>query len=449
MTDRGLAEGRANLNLGMQGIDASRNDSLARANADYAQGRNINRTALELANAANTAGLSTSRGINRTGLNTSRGMNAQALDLGRGVNRIGLDVARGGQQALAGQAQGANRSGLDLAREMASAGYGVGMRQAGASGNQALSSLQGAYQQGLGDITNPVSNYIAQIATPQIQQQMALQGLEGSGAVNASIGRATAEAGLPLMQQLLSGLLSGTTDIAGRRQATEGALGDRYLGGEQALGGQYLAGEQDIAGRLLAGEQALGGQYLSGEQALAQGYQGAESGLGGQYLQGEQGLGSQYLGGLQSAADRFAGGEQGLASDYLGATTGINQQGMQALQNLLGNFQSGQYGLSQGNQAAQAGIQQNAMGLGAQFAQSLPGAAETLGLLPARERAMRAQAATGLFPMADYARNLRQQDLTRRQDLYSTAFTGIPFTSGGTQKQDTSTKPLFNLFGMG
>jgi hypothetical protein len=46
------------------------------------------------------------------------------------------------------------------------------------------------------------SNYISEIATPQILSAMNLQGLEGSGAVPEAIAKATAEAGLPFIQGL-------------------------------------------------------------------------------------------------------------------------------------------------------------------------------------------------------------------------------------------------------
>lgn len=56
-----------------------------------------------------------------------------------------------------------------------------------------------AYNTGL----NQTGNYISQIATPQIKQALALQGLEGGGALPEAIAKATASIGLPYAQSLI------------------------------------------------------------------------------------------------------------------------------------------------------------------------------------------------------------------------------------------------------
>lgn len=77
-----------------------------------------------------------------------------------------------------------------------------------------IMSLQDYINMGM----DSTGNYISQIATPQIMSTMALQGLEGSGAVPEAIARATAGIGLPFVQSLpgasaTSSLLPGQQDL--------------------------------------------------------------------------------------------------------------------------------------------------------------------------------------------------------------------------------------------
>jgi hypothetical protein len=97
----------------------------------------------------------------------------------------------------------------------------------------------------------------------------------------------------------------------------------------------------------------------------------------------------------------------------------------------------------------QAGLYGQGLQAGNQFIQSLPGASQTLSLLPEQQRAMRAQTATTLFPMADYSRGLREQELAGRRGLFQTALTGIPYTPETTTKGRQAQQPLFNFFGQG
>lgn len=60
-----------------------------------------------------------------------------------------------------------------------------------------------------------------------------------------------------------------------------------------------------------------------------------------------------------------------------------------------------------------------------------------------------AQRASTLFPLADYSRQLSEQDLLRMQGVYSTALTGIPYSPGSSTSGKQSQQPLFNFFGQG
>jgi hypothetical protein len=87
--------------------------------------------------------------------------------------------------------------------------------------------------------------------------------------------------------------------------------------------------------------------------------------------------------------------------------------------------------------------------IGLPFVQSLPGASTALTMAPFQAKALKAQTAATLFPMADYGRGLKESDLLRRQGVVTTGLTGIPYTPGQSTAQRQSSQPLFNLFGQG
>jgi hypothetical protein len=59
------------------------------------------------------------------------------------------------------------------------------------------------------------------------------------------------------------------------------------------------------------------------------------------------------------------------------------------------------------------------------------------------------QYASSMFPLADYSRSLKEQDLLRRQGVMGTALTGLPYTPGSETTGRRSSQPLFNFFGQG
>lgn len=222
---------------------------------------------------------------------------------------------------------------------------------------QSGTRFQDAYKQAYNAGLDTSSNYISQIARPQINQAMALQGLEGGGAVPDAIARATAGISTPYLQSLLP------------------------------MVQQYLQEQGGIQGQ----NQQLQAAALQGNQQLQ---------------------------------------------------AGIQQAGQQQ--------QAGLYGTEMPLQAqSQLGAQQLQQGTLGNFVQSIPQAATQLGMLPVQQQGAKAQIASTLFPLADYGRNLQQQDLERRQGLMQTAMTGIPYTPQTSTQQSTSQKPLFNFFGMG
>lgn len=316
----------------------------------------------------------------------------QSLGLDRGTQSFYDRL--GEVQGTAGQASSANAQAANTAIQGVLGNQAIARGNVGSDFNAARTVGREAYNTARGDVSgatdralavgdralgtglnlglNELDNYIARVATPQIMQQMTLQGLEGGTAVGDAIARATGEAGLPLIQSLMGSYLPGQISTAQQQAQIEGSL----------------------AGGLLSGEQALGGQYL-----------GAQSELG--------------------------------------------QQGLNSILALLGQYQQAQAGIGEGTLGAVSALGQGYGNNLMNFIGSLPGAATQLSILPAQDRLAKAQAASTLFPIADYSRGLTEQDVLRRQGLFQTAFTGIPFTPGGAGKQSTSSQPLFNFFGQG
>jgi len=238
------------------------------------------------------------------------------------------------------------QQGLRTAADTAGAAYaGAGGAYTGALGvsdanrQAALAQREADYNRGMGTITDTTQNYINRIATPQLNQQMALQGMEGSGAVPTAIAGATAQYAGPMVQQLTQDYMNQGMSAQTAAQQAQAALGQQYMG-----------------------------------------------------------------------------------------------QVGQAYQNLASN---------------QAALYSQGIGTGGAFAQSLPGAQQTLGMLPEQVRAARAGVASSLFPMADYSRGLQEQELGRRTGLFTTALTGIPYTPSTTTTGRQSQQPLFNFFGQG
>lgn len=119
------------------------------------------------------------------------------------------------------------------------------------------------------------------------------------------------------------------------------------------------------------------------------------------------------------------------------------QAGLPLVQGLMGQYLSNQAGVNQADMAQQANLTNNLFGTRAGFWAGLPGAAQTLeqsSLIPV-------QRATALFPLADYSRQLKEQDLLRRQGLVQTAFTGLPYTPSTTTEQSQRQKSLFENLG--
>lgn len=400
-------------------------------------------------------------GLGEAGFNTQRQLAGDVL----GGQNLSAQQSLDQQIAMANAVLGGQRTGaadaLGVQRQLNAGAVAGGRENNAANYNQLYDQIKTL---GL----DQTSNYINQIARPQINQQMALQGLEGGGAVDAAIARATAEYGMPVVQSLAG--------LAGQYQGLQGGLNQQYVGGEQQAGGQYAQNLMNALAQHAAGVQGYEQQFGGARQAAQQQYGSTLAGAGSQYTSGLQQAGGQYTQGLQNYLSQYGQGVQGAGQQYgsnvqnIGQQYGANVQqadqqqaalqaalygqygqGVQSLQQQYGGNVSNAY--SQ-NTAAQAALQQqyaNNLAQNSQqfnqnynqFIQSIPGA-------QAGFQQAGAQAANALFPLADYSRSLQAQDLARRQSLFGTTLTGLPYTAGGSVTQDKSQPSIFsNITGIG
>jgi len=180
----------------------------------------------------------------------------------RGLFNEGLDVGKGNiNQALGNvSANYADASGNTLAS------YNNAIGAAGGAYGQGMANNQAMLQQALGYGTDAASNYINRIATPQLMQQATLQGLEGGGAVPASIAKATADIGLQWLQPLLQQGLG-----------IQGQLAQGYGSDVSNLSGANAAAQAQLGGQNTALQSGMFGDYSNAVNAAYGNRQGLES----------------------------------------------------------------------------------------------------------------------------------------------------------------------------
>jgi hypothetical protein len=220
------------------------------------------------------------------------------------------------------------------------------------------------------------------------------------------------------------------------RNAFDEAMGLSDVNRQRSMGtreADYARGYSDLVG--------AGTNYLN-RIAAPTAFQAAA-------LQGMEGSGAVPTA-IANASAQFSGpAMQQLVGQYMQGGLDINQATAQAQAALGGQYMGQQADTANQYMGTQAGLYNQGLVQGNQFIQSLPGASQTLSMLPEQQRAMRAQTATALFPMADYSRGLREQELVGRRGLFQTALTGIPYTPETTTKGRQSQQPFFNFMGQG
>ena len=235
-------------------------------------------------------------------------------------------------------------------------------------------------------------SYIDQIARPRLEQSLALQGLERGGAIPSAIARATAETAMPYLQGIEQLYGTNTAQLIAQAMGEQTQLGQSQAQQNAALGSQLMS-LQGAAGNTYQNNVAQLAQALMANNiTLEQAGIAANSALGQQLMQAQNSLRLQQQQGITS-----------LASTY--------------------------------------------MPLQSNFAQSLPGASAALSMLPQQMQASKASTMMSLIPATDWQRQLKEQDFLRRQGLFQTIYTGIPFQPGSTTSQKSATGNLFNQVG--
>lgn len=160
-------------------------------------------------------------------------------------------------------------------------------------------------------------------------------------------------------------------------------------------------------------------------------------------------------------ADFKSGGQEADFSDLISLDDYI-KLGLDQAQNYISQIASPEIlsqaalsGLESGG-APQEALAKATAQIGLPFVQSIPGA--SIGLTQARPQANLTTAQTGavrtsqaaqLFPLTDFGRSLRAEDVNRQQGILTSGLTGLPFSPGSSTTGRTSQQPLFNFFGQG
>lgn len=291
-------------------------------------------------------------------------------------------------------------------------------------------------------------NYIDQIARPRLEQVMALQGLEYGGALPASIARATAEQAIPYLQSIenaygsnqantLNNLMGLKGSLSGQGSAQDAALVQALLR-EQAAAGTNITGLQSgVMSNLTAQQAATANQLLAQQGQATESAASGNRALGGQRLAATATAGNTYQNNISQLAQALMANNVTLEQAGISAESALGQQLVQA-QNTLRTQQQ------QGITAAGTNYMTNAN----TFAQTLPAASTALSMAPLQMQGARAATLQAFQPLADFPRQLQEADLLRRQGLFTTAFTGIPFAPSTSTSGSTETANLVeNLFG--
>ncbi len=366
-------------------------------------------------------------GVNAAGSTYGQVSSDIQADYNAAIARGDYDLARSlsTNEAYANRALGTNTANLNTGLNVNQSNL---LQSLGVADTDALRSLitqnlnrQQALDLGIG----ATDNYISQIATPRINQAMALQGLESGGAVPQAIARATAETAIPYLQNIesiygtnqantLNQLMALKGGLTGNLSAQDAALLSQYLGLQSGVNTQ-LAGQQGAATEAAAaGNRQLGGQLMS--------------------LQGQ--AGNTYQNNVNQLAQALMQNNVTLEQAGIAADSALGQQLVSA-QNAL-RLQQQQGGVALSN---------TFMPLSAAFAQSVPQVGAALAALPGQLQAQNTSNLTALQPIADYSRQLAENDYLRRQGLFTSLYTGIPFQPGSSTQQTSATGNLFNQLG--
>jgi len=337
-------------------------------------------------------------------------------DLARTIATAG----QGGDRAL-----GLNEALYQRGREVNEGNLLTSLGLAGADAQRSLSTQDAnrarALELGLG----ATGNYIDQIATPRLNAALALQGLESSGAVPAAIARATAETAMPYLQ-----------GIEGAYSTNQANTLNSLMGLRGELTGNRTALDNALAQELMQLQTGVNTNTQNLQTGAAQTAQESNAALGGQRLGAQTALAGNYQNNVNQLAQALMANNITLEQAGISAESALGQQLMQVQGALRTQQQQGITSLSNTYGTNQAN-----------FNQSLPGASQAMSLLPGQMQGQQAQYLSGLQGIADFPRQLREADYLRRQGLFTTAYTGIPYTPGSTTFGGTATGNIFDQLG--
>lgn len=247
------------------------------------------------------------------------------------------------------------------------------------------------------------------------------------------------------VQGNITNILQQLQAAATGRGTTIQAAAGQQLSAEQAAALSQLTGLQgDIGSQLMALQNALGTQY-AGNQANTLNQNSAQQAAASQTTQqGNQALSGQRMGARTTLASGYQDNVGQLAQALMANNVSLEQAGIAANSALGQQLMQAQTALRTQQQQGITSLA-NTYGTNASnFAQSLPNASTQLTMLPVQARAGQSAILNSLQPLVDFPRQLREADFLRRQGLFTTAFTGIPYTPGGTVKGGSATGNIFD-----
>ena len=348
-------------------------------------------------------------------------------DYNAAIARGDYDYARALIQSEVNRSQALAQSGNTgleaLLQSEVNRSRGLGQAQSDLASSIGLQELGRTRALDLG--TRATGGYIDTIATPRINQALALQGLESGGAVPAAIARATAETAIPFLQAIEQLYGSNVAQLLAQYMQQTGAIGTNTQNVQAGIG----TNTQNVQAGINTNTQNVQAQ-LGGAQAA----QNAQ--LGGQLMSLQGAAGGTYQQNVAQLAQALMNNNITLEQAGIAADSALGQQ-LIAAQNQL------RQQVVQGNVA----LTSMYTPLQAAFAGSLPQASAQLSLLPQQLTAASTANATALQPLADFSRQLRESDLLIRQGLLTSVYTGIPFSPGSTTSGKSGTGNIFDQLG--
>lgn len=421
---------------GTNDIDSAYNDAIARGDYDLARQLSTNTGFADRALATNEGIFQRNLGLiddtSSQGLGTNEANYLRSLDINEGVTGRGLD-----------------RNNANLLRSLGLVDSGTNRSLTTQDANRAR-----AIELGVG----ATGNYIDQIATPRLNAALALQGLESGGAVPAAIARATAEHALPYLQSIegaystnQANTLNNATSLRGSLSSdsagVDAQLINALLSAQTSLGGQKMSLDASQIQALLAARAQLAGQHAGLQSGVNTTLQGVQSDATQSAAEGNRQLGGQRLGAQASLASNYQNNVNQLAQALMANNISLEQAGIDANSALGQGLVQAQTTLRGQQQQGLTSLATNYGSNAASFAQSLPGAASTITNTPLAARNLQAGYLNALQPLADFPRQLSEADYLRRQNLFTTLYTGTPSQTGSTTFGGNATGNIFDQLG--